>query len=194
MRASFFRSERAVTTRELIQLADHHSVALAAVCAFAPAAALVFRLMHGPHRGGNAPWKYFYAVLVYLACVPGIFAAVLTGYTLWFTHENLLDVSFLVYILPIVSMVVTLILIGRNVGFERVPGFDRLSGLMIMIACSFGIALFIQKTRILLVFGGSIQTLFLLAIGIFLLMKWGAHLLFRRREEPARQMLNFPGA
>jgi hypothetical protein len=183
-----------VTTRELIQLADHHSLELAVVCGFAPVAAWACRLMHGPNRGGDAPWKYFYAVLVYLACVPGIFAGVLTGYTLWFTNENLLDVSFLVYILPIVSMVVTLILIGRNVGFDRVPGFDRLSGLMVMIACSFAIALFIQKTRIWLVFGGSIGTLFLLAIGIFALMKWGTYMLFRRRDEPRLDGPRFRGA
>jgi hypothetical protein len=183
-----------VTTRELIQLADHHSLLLVAVCGFAPVAAWLCRWTHGPSKGGDAPWKYLYSVLVYLACVPGIFAAVLTGYTLWFTHENLLDVSFLVYILPLVSMVVTLILIGRNVGFDRVPGFDRLSGLMVMIACSFGIALAIQKTRIWLIFGGSIAILFVLAISVFALLKWGAYMLFRRREEPKRDWPKFIGA
>jgi hypothetical protein len=183
-----------VTTRELIHLADHHSLLLAAVCAFAPVAAWLCRLIHGPIKGGDAPWKYLYSVLVYLACVPGIFAGVLTGYTLWFTHENLLDVSLLVYILPLVSMVVTLILIGKNVGFDRVPGFDRLSGLMVMIACSFGIALAVQKMRIWLVFGGSIATLFLLAVAVFAMLKWGAYMLFRRREEPKREWPKFLGA
>ena len=88
-----------------------------------------------------------------------MFAGVLTAYALFFTKENLLDVSIVVYLLPIVSMVVTLVLIRKNVSFEDVPGFERLSGLMVMIACSFAIALVIQKTRIWIVFGGSIDRL-----------------------------------
>lgn len=186
--------ERAVTIRELIQLADQHALLLLAVFAVAPVGALGCRLLHGPRRGGEGPWKYLYAVLVYLACVPGIFAAVLSGYTLWFTRENLLDVSFLVYILPVVSMVMTLGIISRNVGFDRIPGFDRLTGLMVMIACSFGIALALQKMRILLVFGGSIATLFLIAIGVFAMLKWGAYMFFRRRVEPKREWPKFSGA
>jgi len=82
-----------------------------------------------------------------------MFAGVLTAYALFFTKENLLDVSIVVYLLPIISMVVTLVLIRKNVSFEDVPGFERLSGLMVMIACSFAIALVIQKTRIWIIFG-----------------------------------------
>src|SRR5437868_10204781 len=103
---------------------------------------------HVPNNGGNPPWKYYYSVLVYLTCVPGMFAGVLSAYALFFTRENLLDVSFSVYILPIISMIVTLVLIRKSVSFEAVPGFERLSALMIMIGCSFAIALAIQKTRI----------------------------------------------
>jgi hypothetical protein len=182
-----------VTIRELILVADQHSIALAAVFAGLPVAAWLCRLMHGPKRGGSAPWKYLYSLLVYLACVPGVFAGVLTAYTLWFTRENLLDVSFIVYVVPILSMVVTLALIGRSVEFDQVPGFDRLWGLMVMIGCSFGIALFIQKTSIWVVFGGSIGWLFLLALVVFVLLKWGAHMLFRRRDEPEWALPKFPG-
>jgi hypothetical protein len=168
-----------VTTRELIQLASHHSLVLAAVFGFPPVAAWLCRLIHGPRRGGDAPWKYLYSVLVYLACVPGIFAGVLTGYSLLFTNENLLDVSLLVYLLPILSMIATLVLIGKNVGFDRVPGFDRLSGLMVMIACSFAVALVLQRMRIWVVFGGSIEKLLLLALVVFALLRWGASRLLR---------------
>jgi hypothetical protein len=117
----------------------------------------------------------------------------LTAHTPWFTNENRLDVSVLVDLLPIVSMVATLGLIGRNVGFDRVPGFDRLWGLMVMLGCSFGIALFIQKTRIWVIFGGSIATLLVLALGIFALLKWASHMLFRRRDEPTWAIPRFPG-
>ena len=173
-----------MTTRDLIHHADQHPVALAVALAAPPVAAWVVGRLHNRGQGGTEPWNYFYAVLVYLACVPGIFAGVLTGYTLFFSRENLLDTNLLVYFLPIVSMILTLVLIRKNVAFDEVPGFDRLSGLMVMVGCSFAIALAIQKTKIWILFGGSIERLLLLAAGIFGLLKWGAYMLFRRRDEP----------
>jgi len=72
-----------------------------------------------------------------------------------------------------------------------VPGFDRLSGLMVMIGCSFAIALVIQKTRIFIFFGGSIERLFGLAIGVFALLKWGMYMLFRSPAEPKKDAPKF---
>jgi hypothetical protein len=182
-----------MTTRELIDQADQHPVALAAALAAPPLFSLVVGRLHGRGQGGAEPWNYAYAVLVYLACVPGMFASVLTAYTLFFSRENLLDTNLLVYFLPIVSMIVTLVLVRKSVAFDEVPGFDRLSGLMVMVGCSFAIALAIQKTKIWILFGGSIERLFILAAGIFGLLKWGAYMLFRRRDEPKAERPKFPG-
>jgi hypothetical protein len=183
-----------MTTRDLIHQADQHPVALAAALAAPPLFAWLVGRLHNRSQGSAAPWKYIYAVLVYLACVPGMFAGVLTAYTLFFSRENLLDTNPFVYFLPIVSMIVTLVLIRKSVAFEEVPGFDRLSGLMVMVGCSFAIALAIQKTKIWILFGGSIERLFILAAGIFGLLKWGAYMLFRRRDEPKAERPKFPGA
>jgi hypothetical protein len=183
-----------MSTREFIELAGHHWLVLLAIFLAPPLAAWLCGWVHGRSGGGNAPWKYCYSVLVYLTCVPGTFAAVITAYTFFFTRENLLDVNPLVYFLPIVSMVATLVLIHKNVTFDLVPGFDRLEGLMVMIACSFALALAIQKTNIWIVFGGSIVGLFLLAAGVFALLKWGTYMLFRRREEPKQEPPTFPNA
>ncbi len=182
-----------MTARELIQTTDRHPWMLAGMFVFAPLAAWLCGQLHGRGNGANPPWKYCYSILVYLTCVPGVFAGVLTAYALFFTNENLLDVSFLVYILPIISMIVTLALIRKSVSFEAIPGFERLSGLIVMIGISFAIALMIQKTRIWVVFGGSIDRLILLAIGVFALLKWGAYMLFRGREEPRQERPKFPG-
>jgi hypothetical protein len=182
-----------VTTRELIHLADREPMALAGLFVAVPAIAWICGQLHKPGEGGNTPWKYAYSVLVYLTCLPGVFAGVLTGYALFFSRENLMDVSILVYILPIVSMVVTLVLTRKRVDFDQVPGFDGLSGLMVMIACSFGIVLAIEKTRIWIVFGGSVAMLMGLAIGIFALIKWGTYMFFRNRNEPKKDMPRIPG-
>ena len=181
-----------MTTRDLIQWAGQHPVLLLLVFVVPPVLAWLAGWLHGKEQGQLSPWKYIYSVLVYLVCVPGMFAGVITAYTLFFSHENLLDANLLVYFLPIVSMIVTLVLIRKNVSFDDVPGFDRLSGLMVMVGCSFVMALAIQKTRIFLFFGGSIEKLFLLAAGLFALLKWGSYMLFRRRDEPKQEPPKFP--
>jgi len=61
-----------------------------------------------------------------------------------------------------------------------------------MMACSFALALAIHKTRIFVGFFGSIERLFLLAAGIFALLKWGAYMLFRRTDEPVKDAPRFP--
>lgn len=176
-----------MTIRDLIDLAGQHPLVLLVAFLAPPLAAWLLGLMHPRGQGGTAPWKYFSAVLVYLTCVPGMFAGVITAYTLFFSRENLLDANLLVYFLPILSMVATLVFIRRNVPFDQVPGFDRLSGLMAMVGCSFAIALVIQKTNIWVFFGGSIEKLFILAAGVFALLKWGTSMLFRRGDEPKRE-------
>ena len=181
-----------MTTRDLIQLAGQHPVGLLLVFVAPPVLAWLAGSLQGNGRGKLPPWKYLYAVLVYLVCVPGMFAGVITAYTLFFSRENLLDANLLVYFLPVASMVATLVLIRKNVSFDDVPGFDRLSGLMVMVACSFVIALVIQKTRIFVFFGGSIEKLFLLAAGVFALLKWGTYMLFRQRSEPKQEPPKFP--
>ena len=176
-----------MTTRDLIELAGQHPLALFVAFLAPPLAAWLLGMMHPRGQGGLAPWKYFSAVLVYLTCLPGMFAVVITAYSLFFSRENLLDANLLVSLLPIVSMAATLILIRKDVSFDEVPGFDRLSGLMALVGCSFAIALAIQKTNIFLFFGGSIEKLFILAAGVFALLKWGAYMLFRRGDEPKRE-------
>jgi hypothetical protein len=181
-----------MTPRELIEILGRHPLWMAGLGLTPPALALLCGLVHAPGRGRAVPWKYLYTVLVYAACVPGIGAAVLTAYTLFFTHESLLDKDLLVYGLPIVSMVVTLIAIRKRVTFDEVPGFDRLSGLLALIAVTFIIVLAIQKIFIGIFFGASI--LILVAVGVFLfaLLKWGASALFRRGGEPRPKPPTFP--
>ncbi|MHB8834284.1 MAG: hypothetical protein ACYC9Y_01005 [Candidatus Methylomirabilia bacterium] len=176
-----------MTIRDLIDLAGQHPLVLVVAFLAPPLAAWLLGLMHPRGQGGAAPWKYFSAVLVYLACVPGMFAGVITAYMLFFSRENLLDANLLVSFLPILSMVATLVFIRKNVTFDQVPGFDRLSGLMVMVGCSFAIALAIQKTNIWVFFGGSLEKLFILAAGVFALLKWGTYMLFRRSDEPAQK-------
>jgi len=77
-----------VSARELTHLADRHPLILAAVFIALPLAAWLCGRLHPRGGGGGTPWKYFYCLLVYLACVPGMFAGVLTAYTLFRRREE----------------------------------------------------------------------------------------------------------
>lgn len=173
-----------MTIRELIRFAEPYSLWIAAGFAVPIAAAGLLGILHGAGNGGRSPWKYLYSALVYLVCFPGICSGVLTGYGLFFTNENLLDVNIAIYIAPAVSMVATLILIRKSVTFDEIPGFDRLSGLMTMIAVTFAFALAISKTRLGVFFFGSVGMLIVLVVGLFALLKWGTYMVFRGRNEP----------
>ena len=151
-----------------------------------PVLAFLLGLLHRRGAGNDAPWKYLYSALVYAACIPGMFAAAITLYMVLFAGENLLDVNMLVTLGPIASMAATLALASRNVDFGPLPGFGRLSGLMVVLGLTFAIVFALSRTRIWIVFGGSIFLLIALGAFVFALLRWGGHLAFRRRDEPQR--------
>lgn len=173
-----------VTVRDFIDLLSTNPWILVAVLLLPPLLTGIVGLLHGRADGAQTPWRYLYALLVYWTCIPGIFAAVLTAYSLFFVHENLLQANVLIYFLPIAAMLVTLVLIGKQASIQNLPGFDRLSGLMVMLAVSFVLALAIEKTRLFLFFGAPVATLVLVAAFLFALLKWGSYMLFRRQSEP----------
>jgi hypothetical protein len=182
-----------MTVRELTVIAQDHLFFLTIFFVALPALAALLGSAHGPSRGGLAPWKHLYSLIVYLVCVPGVFASVITAYTLFFTRENLLDVNAVVYFAPIVSMIVTLVIISKRVSFDEIPGFDRLSGLITALAVTFVFALALRKTRIWLVFGDSVLTLAVIVVVLFGLLRWGARTLFRSGDEPQRRPPWFHG-
>src|SRR5512141_563749 len=115
-----------MTPRQIMQAADEFLLATVVLFVLLPLTAWVLGFLHGKGNGGKSPWKYLYSLLVYGVTVPGIFAIMFCAYTLFFTDDNLLDVSLTCYVLPMVSMIATLVLIRRNVSLELVPGFERL--------------------------------------------------------------------
>ena len=144
--------------------------------------ALLTGMLHPAASGGQPPWRYVYAVAVYLAAIPGVFAFLLVLYALLFTGESLLEVSLLVYFGPIAGMVFALLLIRRMVDLDQVPGFNRLAGLLVLIGASLAVMFLLTRLRVLLVFGSSLVWFFVLAAALFLVLKWATVCLFGRRR------------
>lgn len=181
-----------MTPRDLIDWTSTQPLWVAGYLAALPVLALLLGLLHARGAGNDSPWKYLYSTLVYLACIPGMLAAVLVLYLLLFVHGNLLDVNLLATFAPLASMGLALALAGRNVEFRPLPGFGRLSGLMTMLGMTFAALFLLSRTRLFVFFGGSAVMLLALGALVFALIKWGAYMAFRRGDQPERDAPRVP--
>lgn len=162
-----------MTFEDLGRWLDRYPLWLAGFLLLPPAVCGLLRPIHKPGGGNKAPWKYAYSVVAYWVCVPGLFAAMLTAYLLFFQNANLLKVNVLVFFLPVISMAGTLLLIKTNVGsFAAIPGFGRLTGLMVMMGISFAIAFVLHRLNFGIFFFGDLGSLLIIAMVAFGLLKW----------------------
>ncbi len=172
-----------MTTKELLAFISTYPLYQLALYVGVPLLTLVCGWLHGRGHGGDAPWRYIYAVLAYLTCVPGLFATVLVVYVFFFTRRDLLDFDPLLLFGPIVSMAVTLLILHHRVSFQRIPGFDRLTAAMLLIGVSLAAALAIQHTYIGILFFASFYHLLFVAAVIYILLRVAFRGVFRGEVE-----------
>lgn len=99
-------------------------------------------------EGHLTPWKYFYAFLIYFVCIPGIFAITLDVYLFLFERQSIWDANLYTQFLPVLVMLITLMIIKRYVQLDAIPGFGRLTGLILMISAVLIAMWFLDKTHI----------------------------------------------
>ena len=167
-----------MTLQELFDLIGSNPTLILIYFTLLPITALVAGFM-SKDEGYQEPWCYLYSVLVYAACIPGIFALTLTGYSFMFERSSMLDKNIFVYFLPILVMIATLLLINRNVDIQDIPGFGRLTGLLLAIFAVFVVMFLLQRMRIFTVFFGSVTHLFGLFIVLLAAFMWGSSKLFK---------------
>jgi hypothetical protein len=127
------------------------------------------------------PHKYILSTIIYLSCIPGMFSATLTTYTLFILRENLLTVNSVIYFLPIVAMVAVLIILqSQKINLDVLPGFVQIKGLLLILAGTFTVTFLLLHMRIWVVFGGSIWWLIGAALFIFIMIKHGAKLFWSK--------------
>lgn len=129
----------------------------------------------GKGEGHLSPWKYLYMVILYLAVVPGIFAITLNLYLIIFENSSILEANLFTQILPIIVMIVTLWLIKWNVSFNDVPGFDKISGLIMVLTLLISLLWILEKTNVFIIsfmpFHYFVLFFILLLIGIRFALK-----------------------
>lgn len=169
-----------MTLRQLFDLIAENPAYILFYFAIIPFAAfLAGALSKG--EGHLSPWKYLYSILIYAVCVPGIFAVTLSVYYFLFERRSILDTDVYIQLVPIISMVVTLLIIRRYVDFDYIPGFDKISGLMMMIAATLGIMWFIDRTRIYAITYLRFEVVVLIFFALLLVIRFGWSKIFGRK-------------
>ncbi len=136
-----------MTLEELFQQIAENPAYLIFYFSIIPFAAFLAGLL-GKGEGHEPPWKYLYSALIFLVSVPGIFSVTLSVYFFLFEKRPIMETDVFTQIIPVLSMVITLLAIRKNVNLDYIPGFDKMSGLITMITASLAIMWFIDRTRI----------------------------------------------
>ena len=172
-----------MSIEELInKFSDINPVVILALFLTPPVLAAAMGALKRDDPYNRTPWRYVYSLLVYWVSLPGILACLLTGYALFFLRQNLLQVNVVIYFVPIVAMVVTLALVRRQVVWDDLPGVDRLFAFITLVTMAFLIILALVKLRIWVIFGGSIFTLFIMAILCYAVLKFCLNVLTGKKS------------
>lgn len=167
-----------MTLREFFDWLGTHPVAVLGFFLGLPFTALLAGVL-GRGEGHLSPWKYLYSALVFAACIPGIFSVAMSVYFFLFERGRLMDANIFTQILPVASMFSTLFLVRRNVDYAYIPGFDRLSSLMMMIASIIVVMWLLDRTHIVAFSYIPISTLLLIVVGLLLVFRFGMKQLMR---------------
>jgi len=127
----------------------------------------------GRGSGHQSPWKYAYCVLLYMAAVPGIFAIFLNVYLFLFERQSVMQMNLFTQVIPVITMLVTFFIIRKNVDLSLIPGFDRISGLVMIVAVVIGLMWILDRTRIFAVTVVPFQYVILMLIGALVLIRLG---------------------
>lgn len=130
----------------------------------------IFAWLLGNNRGHLSPWKYFYTVLIYLSCLPGILAFAFVVYLIVVERHSILGLNVYLTVVPVMSMFLTLLIIRKNVDFDLIPGFDRITGFMVMIFVLISILWFLSRIRLVIFSYMPLQYFALIFLGLLLLL------------------------
>jgi hypothetical protein len=166
-----------MTLGEFFNQCSEHPNNLLLFFALLPFTALL-AMVFGKNEGHVSPWRELYSVLVYLSCIPGIFAITLSIYMFFFERGSIMNANIYTQILPIISMMATLWLIRRNVDFDLVPGFDKIGSLIFFLTILIILLWILEKTNIYVFTYMPFLQFALLFAGLIVLLRFAVKRIF----------------
>jgi len=161
-----------MTLHDLFMFLSEHPVYTIGYLIAIPAIAGIFGILTDD-KAGQDPWRYFFMLLLYLICIPGIFAVTLMVYSFLFERTSVYDIDLITHVLPFISMVATIWLTKRYVSLDDIPGFGKLTGLIMMITTALVLLWVLDKTRIVLFTYLPFIYVFLVLVALLLIFRWG---------------------
>lgn len=162
-----------MTLRELFDYLNANPVMVVGYFLLILITALLAGIM-GRGEGHLSPWKYLYSAIVYLVCVPGIFATALAVYLFLFEQGgSIFNLNLLTQVLPIGAMLATLAVVRRNVAFGYIPGFGKLTDLIMTIVTVFVLMYFLNRLHLVAWVYVPVQWLILIVAGLLLIVRFG---------------------
>jgi len=161
-----------MTLEEFFNLLADNPRYIVAYFSLIPITALIGTVI-GKGEEQEAVWKYFYSILIYLVAIPGIFAVTLSIYLFFFERRSIFQTDIFTQILPVLAMVATLLIIRRTVKLDSIPGFGKISGLIMMIGVTLITMWFLEKTRIYVFSYMPVQYVFFILIGLLIAFRLG---------------------
>ena len=126
----------------------------------------------GKGEGHLSPWKYLYSFLIYAVTIPGLFAISLSIYLFFFERGSIMDANIFTQVLPIISMLLTISIIRKTVDLDLVPGFNKLSSLMLVISIVLLLLWIMEKTNIFVFTYMPFWQFILLLVAVFVLLRF----------------------
>ncbi|MFC5407890.1 hypothetical protein ACFPMF_01120 [Larkinella bovis] len=167
-----------MTLQDFFQFVSSNPALLTVFLLSIPALAFIVNVWSGEKAEEIWRWRFVYATLVYLACIPGIFAVTLNVYLFLFERQSIWQMNLITQVLPVLTMVATLMIIKQKLPFSYIPGFGKLSGFMTLIAAAIGILWFIDRTRIYAVTYIPFVYIIVGFVGLLLLIRFAWSKLF----------------
>ena len=161
-----------MTLQEFLGYLGEHPGAVSAYFAGLPLLAWIIGVIDRD-RGHVAPWNYLYSGIIYLSSVPGIFALALSVYMFLFERRSIMDIDLIAQALPVLSMILCLAIIRRNVDLAYVPGFEKLSGLLLIITAVIALMWLADRTQVIAFIRMRFEAVLIVFLAIFVIMRWG---------------------
>lgn len=115
--------------------------------------------------------KYILSGLIYLVAIPGMLSVLLLVYNILFINTNILQLSVVSYFVPIVAMIATIVIINKKVKLAKLPGFNKITNLFVMITLSFGILYILKRSFFGVFILASFTNLILVFAAILIILK-----------------------
>lgn len=123
-------------------------------------------------KGHLYPWSFIYSCIIFLVCIPGIFALTLNIYFFLFEKQSIMEADLLIQALPVLMMFVIIYFMKKNVDLDYIPGFDKLYALMWIIGIVLSLMWVIDRTHLYAISIIPFYYVLILLIGGIVLLRY----------------------